>query len=742
MHRAPWPLALAVLISCGGSGGDDDVDAPPAASQFGLDTRPSNAACVAKPRPPLDTNVRLQRIWNGVTFNQPLYMTQAPGDDSTWYVVEKSGPAGATTLAKIRAVPVDATGNGQVRDFATVTVNPTSEGGLLGMAFHPQWPNKREVYVSFTRSPGGDDPAPVCTAQPPLPAVMTSVVARYTSSNGMTLDSPPDEILRVGQPFTNHNGGNIQFGRDGMLYFGLGDGGSRDDRCGAAQNLASPLGKLLRIDIDAPAGMYNIPADNPFVNNATARKEIWAYGLRNPWRWSFDKASDELWLGDVGQDTFEEIDRIVKGGNYGWNPCEGFHRRGNTTALCNTGAFIDPIAEHPRTEGASITGGYVYHGTAMPNLVGTYIYGDFASGNVWAITFDANNKATPKLILTGIGGLASFAQGNDGELYTIQLNGNGAISKLVPGGPPPADDFPKLLSATGCVDPADATKPAAGLIPYEVNSPLWSDGAEKHRHLGIPDGKTIAINADGDWDLPIGSVAMKTFSVGGKPVETRLFMRHDDGIWAGYTYEWNDDGKDATLLSGSKLKALGDTAAWAYPSRSQCIQCHTIAAGSTLGFDTAQLNRDAVYASTNRKANQLATLDHIGMFSAPLAQAPEAAPKLADPAGGDPIEARARAYLHANCSHCHRPQGGAQGMIDLRYTQSLRDTATCDAGNTAGPVNGAAKIILPGSPQQSILSTRLHATDSKRMPPVAVSVTDEAGARVIDDWITSLTVCP
>jgi uncharacterized repeat protein (TIGR03806 family) len=740
MHRAPWPLALAVLISCGsGDGGDDD--AAPTPSPFGLDTRPSNTTCVAKPPPPLDTNVKLQRMWTGVTFNQPLYMTQAPGDDGTWYVLEKAGSGGTPNLAKIRAVPVDATGNAQVRDFAAITVNPSSEGGLLGMAFHPDWPGKREVYVSFTRNvdTSKGDPAPVCTTA--LPAVMTSVIARYTSSNGMSLDSPADEILRVGQPFGNHKGGNIQFGRDRMLYYGLGDGGDSNDRCGSAQNLASPLGKLLRIDIDAPAGMYKIPADNPFAGSTTARKEIWAYGLRNPWRWSFDRASDELWLGDVGQGAFEEIDRIVKGGNYGWNPCEGFHRRGNTTALCNVAGLTDPVVEHGRSEAASITGGYVYHGTAMPSLVGTYIYGDFITGNVWALTFNANNRATPRLILPGVSGLASFAQGNDGELYTIQLS-NGIISKLVPSGPPPADTFPKLLSATGCVDAADATKPAAGLIPYEVNSPLWSDGAEKQRYLGLPDGKTIAINADGDWDLPIGSVAMKTFSVGGKLLETRLFMRHDDGTWAGYTYEWNDDGKDATLLSGSKLKALGDTAAWAYPSRSQCIQCHSIAAGSTLGFDTAQLNRDAVYASTNRKANQLATLDHIGMFSAPLAQAPEAAPKLSDPAGSDPVEARARSYLHANCSHCHRPMGGAQGMIDLRYTQSLRDTATCDAGNTAGPVNGAAKIILPGSPPQSILSARLHATDSKRMPPVAVSITDEVGAKAIDDWITSLTACP
>ena len=235
---------------------------------------------------------------------------------------------------------------------------------------------------------------------------------------------------------------------------------------------------------------------------------------------------------------------------------------------------------------------------------------------------------------------------------------------------------------------------------------------------------------------------MKTFSAGGKRIETRLFMRHDDGGWAGYTYEWNDDGTDATLLPAGKMKPLGDGAAWAYPSRNQCLQCHSEAAGGTIGLETAQLNRDAVYPSTNRISNQLATLDHIGMFAAPLAAPPADAPRLADPAGQDPLEERARSYLHANCSHCHRPMGGGQGMMDLRSSQALQDTATCNVDNTQGMVGGATKLVAPGSPETSVMSLRLHATDSKRMPPVAVSVTDPLGTQLVDDWIRSLTACP
>jgi uncharacterized repeat protein (TIGR03806 family) len=729
MRSLVWSIAaLFVLPSCG-SGGD-----PPVAKPFGLDQRPANPTCLAKPRPVVNTGVTLQPQWSTLTFQEPIFLLQAPGDDNQWFVVQREG--------KVRAFARDATADGQVRDFATVTVNTggaSGEGGLLGMAFHPQWPTRREVYLYYTRTPAAGDPAPVCP--PAMTSQLISVISRFQSNDGTRLDTAPDEILTVGQPFINHKGGTIEFGLDGMLYLGLGDGGSGNDPCGSGQNTNSLLGKILRFDINAAKGQYNIPPDNPFAGVSGARGEIWSYGHRNPFRWHFDRVSGDLWVGDVGQDTFEEIDRVVKGGNYGWNVCEGFHKRGDKANLCNTPGLIDPVVEHPRTEAQSITGGAVYRGSAMPSLVGTYIYGDYITGNLWALTYDASNKPVPKLIAHVDGmTLVAFGQGNDGELYTVQING--ILSKLVPSGAQPPDSFPQLLSQTGCVDAEDPTRPAPGLIPYDVVAPLWSDGADKQRYFAIPDGKTIAITPDDDWDLPVGSVAMKTFSVGGKPVETRLFMRHDDGGWAGYTYEWNDDGKDATLLPANKLKALAAGATWSYPSRTQCIQCHSQAAGGTIGLETAQLNRDFVYTSTNRRSNQLATLDHIGLFAAALADPPDALPRLSDPAGTDPLEARARSYLHGNCAHCHRPDGGGQGMMDLRYARSLHDTSTCNATNTQGMVGAATQLIAPGAPQDSIVSLRLHATDSKRMPPVAVSITDPLGTKLIDDWIGSLTACP
>src|SRR4051812_40381605 len=251
MRSTLWPVAaLIALVSCGND--DPPAPPPPTPSPYGLDARPANPTCLAKPRPVLDTGVALQPQFTAATFQQPIYMTQAPGDNDQWFIVQRGG--------KVRALTVS---TGQVRDFATVTVNATGEGGLLGMAFHPQWPAKRELYLSYTRSfVQGSDPDPVCTTQ--RNGVLTSVISRFTTdANGTMVTSAPDEILTVGQPFTNHKGGTIQFGPDNYLYFGLGDGGDGDDTCGAGQNKGTLLGKLLRIDVNAPAGMYKIPTDNP-----------------------------------------------------------------------------------------------------------------------------------------------------------------------------------------------------------------------------------------------------------------------------------------------------------------------------------------------------------------------------------------------------------------------------------------------------------------------------------------------
>jgi uncharacterized repeat protein (TIGR03806 family) len=323
----------------------------------------------------------------------------------------------------------------------------------------------------------------------------------------------------------------------------------------------------------------------------------------------------------------------------------------------------------------------------------------------------------------------------------------------------PASGTPAtLLSKTGCVDPQDATKPAASLVPYDVNSPLWSDGAEKERFLAIPDGGKIHIKDcaktptacdvskggtyedDGHLDVPIGSVFVKNFSLGGKRVETRLLMYVDQDFWKGFSYEWNDAQTDATLLPNQLDKAVGSQT-WRFPAREDCLTCHTEAAGRSLGPTVAQLNRD--YPYPEGKANILTRLHALGLLDAPLAKAPSALPALVTPAvtTGASVEQRARAYMHANCAICHRPGGSMAGM-DLRADTALAAMAVCNveptrSDKTLGP------LLKPGDHVHSIVSLRMHSLmDKFRMPQLATSVVDPVGTSVVDAWIDGLTGCP
>lgn len=429
------------------------------------------------------------------------------------------------------------------------------------------------------------------------------------------------------------------------------------------------------------------------------------------------------------------------GGNYGWSTCEGAHLLGDPVNLCNTPGLRDPVVELGRADAQSITGGFVYRGAAIPGLVGTYVFGDYSLGNIWALAYDPSGAPVPKLVATvDPSTLASFAVDNHGELYVLLFDGR--IYELVPGGPPMADPFPKLLSRTGCVEPKDPTTPAAGVIAYDVNSPAWTDGARAARSFAIPDGTTIAVASDGTWALPTGSVAMQTLEIAGKPVETRMLVRHDDGAWAGYSYEWNEQGTDAALLPAGKSKLLANGQRWTFPSRTKCLECHGAAAGGTFGLEHAQLNRDLVYAQTNRISNELATLDHVGLFTNKLAGPPSTLPRLPSPTGAEPVEARARSYLHASCASCHRPKGFAKGLIDLRDETSFAATGTCNAPATQGPVNGATTLVAPGSATTSILSLRMHATNIDRMPGEPTNTLDPMGTALIDAWINGLMACP
>ena len=732
----------AVLCACPAvveeldSGVLTEVDAGP----YAYDARPANPTCVAPAPPPGLSAVTTARAFPNLTFIAPLGMFQAPGESDRIFIMERDG--------RLKTFPNRAdAGMADVTVAADITgrVNAGGEGGLLGLAFHPQWATKKEVFLSYTETGNGP---------------LRSIISRFKSTNGgLTFDTANEEkILQLDQPYSNHNGGGIGFGPDGFLYIGFGDGGSGGDPQNRAQRLNTNHGKFLRIDVDVPfTEKFRVPPDNPYASDNTPCNrdsaleeqatnvrcsEIYAVGLRNPWRWSFDTVSGELWAGDVGQDASEEVDRIVRGGNYGWKVREGFICYAPMTG-CATAGFIDPVVDYPPSDGNSITGGFVYRGTLIPSLAGRFIYGDFGSGRMWAVESNGMGGYTSQILSDTSFAIASFGQTLDGEVYVLDI-ATGQIHQVVPMGPVPMDTFPKTLSATGCFEQTNPRVPVAGMLPYELNSELWSDGASKQRHFAIPDGAKITVGADGDFDFPNGTVLAKTFSVGGKRVETRLFMRHLNGTWAGYSYEWNDDETDATLLPASKSKQVGGQT-WYFPSRAQCLQCHTAAAGRTLGPELAQLNRSFRYplgGGAGATRNQLTVLEGLGYLTAPLAGPADTLAKLDPPFGDGALEPRARAWLHANCSGCHRA-GMGQGPADFRFTRTFKETNTCNVMPDNGDLGiTGARLIVPGAPLQSLVSRRIHALDAARMPPIASSVVDAAGAALIDDWITSVTACP
>jgi uncharacterized repeat protein (TIGR03806 family) len=321
------------------------------------------------------------------------------------------------------------------------------------------------------------------------------------------------------------------------------------------------------------------------------------------------------------------------------------------------------------------------------------------------------------------------------------------------------------LAATGCIDVANPKKAAPSLVPYDVNSPLWSDGADKRRFLALPDGALIHVkdcrrepatcvaqpdggtpDDDGHWQLPVGTVLMKNFLFAGKLLETRLFVRSADR-WTGYSYAWNDTETDATIVSTDGdtkmiLNGSGQPQTWWFPSRGGCLECHNDAIGGSIGLETIQLDRKLTYPS-GVEADQISTLEHIGLFDAPV---PRLTP-LVDPGSpdmGQAKDARARSYLHANCSMCHRPDGPFNGL-DLRVGVPLAQMNICNTPPQKGDQGVAgAQLLVPQMPDMSILYLRMQAVDKAtgRMPNLASSVLDTQGLALVSDWIYATTTCP
>lgn len=608
-----------------------------------------------------------------------------------------------------------------------------------GVAFHPQFKTNHEVFVTYTNGDKLDD---------------GSKLSRFKAEQlrPLVLDPASEEILLTWRS-GGHNGAAVTFGNDGLLYLSTGDSEvpAPPDPLKTGQDITDLLSSVLRIDVDRKdeGKAYHIPEDNPFLTLPKARPEIYAYGLRNPWKMSFDRPTGNLWCGDVGWEQWEQIYLITRGGNYGWSAMEGNNslfpeRRGPTP-------ITPPVVTHSHAEAASITGGFVYHGKRLPELEGAYIYGDYETGKVWALWHEGGQIKRHEEIASTPVKIVTFGQGEDGDLYFIHWNKESTVHRLIrnPAAGQPSG-FPRKLSETGLFTDVAKQAPAEGVQPFAVNAPMWADGAQGSRFIALPSGKvetSLWKNDKGGMDSkvtwPKDAVLVKTLSMEmmqGQPgtarkIETQVL--HYDGLsWNAYSYRWNDQGTDAELVGPNGDERKLDLAGTAFPggkhrhtyrfhNRAECLRCHNSWNSFALGFQPQQITDEAAMLAS-------------GMVDANYFKRSPA--RLVDPYDKNAaLDARARSWLHANCSECHRENGGGSVPLMLNAELALKDTRALNEKPTRGDFAMTdAHVISAGAPLSSVMLQRLATLGAGHMPAIGPHEIDARALQLLRDWIVSL----
>ncbi len=732
-------------LSSGGRGSSQALNtaAPAADKPFGIDRLEplTTSRVVGSPDPP--PPYRAKRTFEKLKTSFPLTVVHQPDSRRLISIIHhaSNGPSNIVRFED----------EGQVADLEVLL---RLDHTAYDLTFHPDFKNNGYLYIG-SNGPSTDDPAAKATR-----------VTRYAMDR-----RPPQAIDQrsattiIEWPSDGHNGGALAFGHDRMLYVTSGDGTSDSDTHLVGQDLGRLTAKVLRIDVDHPdpGRQYSVPKDNPFVATAGARPETWAYGLRNPWRMTVDSQTGHLWVGDNGQDLWELAHLVQKGDNYGWSVLEGSHpfyldRRPGPTP------FTKPTIEHHHSVARSLTGGVVYHGSKLPELRGAYVYGDYSTGKIWGIKHDGSEIVWHKELADTMLQITGFGADANGELLIVDYRGEqqGGFYTLEPAPVDrPRGEFPRRLSDTGLFKSLSPLIAQPGLVPYSVNSPLWSDGAIKERYIAIPhkegESRQIEFAASRGWNFPNETVLVKSFALeleAGDPasrrwIETRLLTRQD-GEWVGYSYRWNDDQTDATLVEAGGAdrdfavrQSSGDNPAtthnqsWHYPSRAECMVCHSRAANFVLGLTELQMNKLHDYGGV--VDNQLRTLEHVGFLrlTKPLAQYRAIVDPYDERLNRDD---RARSYLHANCSECHVAAGGGNANIDLEFTTPPEKMNVFDVVPFHDKYGiPDARLIARGAPERSVLLARIVRHGAGRMPPLATSVVDERAVKLLSDWIRQMS---
>ncbi|WP_367871191.1 PQQ-dependent sugar dehydrogenase [Luteolibacter sp. Populi] len=744
----------------------------------------------------------VENAFPNLTFTDPMMLSEIPGLNE-FMVVGKNGqiwrfPKNAAATMPQRVLVAD----------LTARVETSEDQGFYSLSFHPQFTNSsssgyNKVYVCYNRRAvaGVDDNDRTYWT-----------VSRFTwlPASG-TLD-PDSESILISQydPHRFHNGGATFFGDDGFLYITAGDGGLGGDALDNSQRTdLGFFGGVLRIDVDnnpakshairrqptesenwwldnptqvtpKPAEWpsshtqgYGIPNDNPWLAaNGSVLEEFYAIGLRSPHSAHFDPVTDDIWVGEVGEANREELVKVTKGANCQWAYLEGTRATSKNKPNPLTGFDQPPHYEYDHSVGNSIIGGPRYRGAKWAaTLGGKVIFGDHVRGKIWSSTVPASGAPVIQELNSSFDtgykkGLCGFFTDSEGEIYMMNLAGAnnpaGKIMKLAV--PAVSAEPPSLLSQTGVFTNLTTLATAAGVIPYDVPNPLWSDAAAKKRWVILPNDGTfnsvaedIVFSDEGNWGFPAGTVFVKHFEVNTdaanpdaiKRLETRFLICTANGGKYGFTYKWNAAGTDAELLEQGAEENFTYTASgggteqrtWSYPSRGDCMICHNDVSGQALGVRTATFNSKFHYPSTGRTANQLETFNALGAFNVTLTASQmengtESRPLTDETA---PLEHRIRSYLATNCSHCHQPGGSGEGY-DARLGTPLElqniINGIPERYEALGP---DGRYIKPGDTAHSAILVRAAAVhNGDAMPPLAKNLAHTAGIAALQSYISGL----
>ena len=620
---------------------------------------------------------------------------------------------------------------------------------------HPKFKSNGHLYVCYSKNG-------------------TSHVSRFLVKGSPPQADSQSEVVLLTWPAGGHNAGCIRFGTDGMLYIATGDGSGPNPPDGrtAAQDVSNLFGCVLRIDVDNKdqGKNYAVPKDNPFVDLDGARPEIWAYGLRNPWKFGVDHKTGNIFAADNGWESWEMVHKIVRGGNCGWPIMEG---RAILRSEVKQGPtpIRPPVKDHSHKEANSVIGGPVYRGSKLNDLDGTFVYGDYITGTIWGLKSEGGENYSHRTLVDTDLRITAFAEGSAGELFVLDYDYTGQIYELVPSGlEDRSADFPRKLSETGLFTSTDPLIPAKGLVQYNINAERWMDGAKiQRRWIAIPgNGAVKLVEKDQRAKYPEGTTLVKHIIqgtglsagvlIGGStqivPLETQI-LHYENGVWHPYSYLWgdtvgNDQLRDAVLVdaAGTSREILHYTdeygihrgPEWHVNAENECRMCHNAGSDFVLGFTAHQLDR-ALFRSSDGQyiSDQLDQLHATNVIAA-RPEIPKDDPgRLSNPHDkSETPENRARSYLHANCASCHHPGGNAIVSFYLRRDMPF-DKLKTNKGTGIGTFGMRnAKIITPGDPYRSVLMYRMTKLGYGRMPYIGSRAVDSKGVALIEEWIRSL----